>query len=265
VLTRFGLERLLYRLSISEHRDQFLLKGAMLFALWFSNPERPTRDVDLLAVGDPDPDRLAEVFRSLCEEEQDDGLMFDPASVSVTELRGEALYPGLCVKMQAQLAGARIDLQVDVGFGDAVLPGPVEVPYPVLLDHAPPQLRAYPAESVVSEKLHAITVLGMANSRMKDFFDLWVLSDQVTVDRTELTKALRATFERRQTPLPAELPIALTAEFYGDALKARQWQAFVNSRTWRQPNTSLESVVERIAEWLWPIVEEARQTGDEST
>lgn len=176
VLDRFAVERLLYRLSISPHREQFLLKGAMLFAVWFDQPHRPTRDADFLGFGPAGPGRLAGIARELCTIPSDDGLLFDAASITVEPIREEASYDGLRIRLRAALGVARCHGQWDVGFGDVVTPGPVEIKYPVLLDELPaPQLRVYPRETVFAEKLEAIATLGIANSRMKDFFDLFAL------------------------------------------------------------------------------------------
>lgn len=228
ILTRYGLERLLYRLSISDHASDFLLKGALLFQIWYGNPHRPTRDADLLGFGASDVPTLAAVFRTVAAIAVDDGINFDPASVAGSAIRKDAGYGGVRVDLRATLAGARIALQVDIGFGDAVTPDAQTVPYPTLIVDVPaPTLRAYPKATVVAEKVHAITVLGMTNSRMKDFFDLWVLLHDATLDRSELRRAIAATFARRQTPLPEATPLGLSAAFANDAAKQVQWRAFL--------------------------------------
>jgi Nucleotidyl transferase AbiEii toxin, Type IV TA system len=227
-LTQFGLERLLYRLSISEHAPKFLLKGALLFQLWYGHPHRPTRDADLLGFGPDDVPTLVGVFRSICGIEVDDGIVFDPVSVAGTEIRKDAGYGGVRIDLRATLDGARLALQIDIGFGDAVTPAAEQVIYPALLADIPaPALRAYPKATVVAEKLHAVTILGMTNSRMKDFFDLWVLLHDTTLDDSELKRAIEATFARRQTPMPATLPIGLSEAFAAGATKQVQWKAFL--------------------------------------
>jgi hypothetical protein len=169
VLVRFALERILYRLSQSEHADRFLLKGALLFALWYDMPHRPTRDADLLGFGPSDLDSIAQTFRDIASVDADDGIVFDPASVTAEEIRKEAGYAGARVLISGEIAKARCKTQIDIGFGDAVTPGPVHSVYPVLLEDLPaPRLRAYPTYTVVAEKLHAIALLGMTNSRLKD-------------------------------------------------------------------------------------------------
>lgn len=227
-LTHYGLERLLYRLSISPHAGNYLLKGALLFGLWYDQPHRPTRDADLLGFGASDMTTAVAVFQDLCRIEVADGITFDPASVKSATIRKQAGYGGVRIDMRALLDGARIALQVDIGFGDAVSPAPVWIDYPVLLADLPaPRLRAYPKATVVAEKLHALCLLGMANTRMKDYFDLWVLLTEDALAPETLRGALHATFERRQLPLPTSLPVGLGDSFARDAVKQMQWVAFL--------------------------------------
>ncbi|MBP7545655.1 MAG: nucleotidyl transferase AbiEii/AbiGii toxin family protein [Acidovorax sp.] len=227
-LTHYGLERLLYRLSVSQHAHRYLLKGALLFSLWYDQPHRPTRDADLLGFGPDDVESAVAVFREIGSIEVDDGLVFDVTSVKGSVIRKEAGYSGVRVDLLAALDGARIALQVDIGFGDAVTPAPKLVDYPVLLTGLPaPQLRAYPKYTVVAEKLHAVCLLGMANTRMKDYFDLWVLLTEGGLDAAELQRAVEATFARRKLALPLAVPMGLSDAFAQDAAKQRQWSAFL--------------------------------------
>ena len=227
VLVRFALERILYRLTRSPHADRFVLKGALLFTLWYDMPHRATRDVDLLGFGASDLASITQVFRDIAAITADDGIVFDPNSVIVEEIRKEAGYGGVRVIVAGELANARCRTQIDIGFGDAVTPGPVDSVYPVLLDDLPaPRLRAYPIYTVVAEKLHAITLLGMTNSRVKDYFDLSLLLERETLDADLLAQAIKATFARRGMAVPAELPVGLTDEFSGDASRQALWNAF---------------------------------------
>lgn len=245
VLDRFAVERLLYRLSISSHRDQFLLKGALLFALWFDQPHRPTRDADLLGFGPPDAERVAAVIAELCAIEADDGLRFDVGSMVVEPIREEAAYEGLRIRLLAFLGDVRCHVQWDVGFGDAVTPGPADVDYPVLLADMPaPRLRVYPRETVFAEKLEAIATLGIANSRMKDYFDLLALLREGAMDTAVLADAIRATFLRRATALPQGVPFGLTDAFATDAQKQSQWSAFLRRNRLVAPG--LKAVVDEI-------------------
>jgi predicted nucleotidyltransferase component of viral defense system len=229
VLVRYALERLLYRLSQSAHADRFLLKGAMLFTLWYDMPHRPTRDVDLLGFGASDLPSIEQTFRDIVSVVVQDGIRFDPESVTAEEIRKEAGYAGARVFISAELAGARVKTQVDVGFGDAVTPGPVSAIYPVLLDDFPaPSLQTYPVYTVIAEKLHAITLLGMTNSRLKDYLDLSVLLEREVLDADILATAIAATFNRRAMPVPSELPIGLSDEFALDPSRQSLWRAFLN-------------------------------------
>ena len=206
VLTRYVLERLLYRLGRSVHRDRFVLKGAMLLTTWLGHVDRGTRDLDLLAYGDPGEGRVAGVLREILKTAvEDDGVVFDPEGFRLEAIREDADYGGLRMRSFAMLAGARVPVIVDIAFGDAVAPGLEEIEYPVLLDQPAPRLLAYAPETVIAEKLQAMVVLGRANTRMKDFYDVWSLSKR-PADQARLLQALRATFERRgpcfQRPCP---------------------------------------------------------------
>jgi predicted nucleotidyltransferase component of viral defense system len=228
ILTRYGLERLLYRLSQSEYRDRFILKGAMLFALWDHQPYRATRDVDFLGFGDSNEDAMRDTFRTLCDMAvADDGLVLHADSVRVDRIRDVMEYGGLRVTLLGELAGARIPIQADIGFGDVVTPEPERVEYPTLLGTPAPLLRAYPRETVVAEKYQALVYLGMANSRMKDFYDLWVMAQQFAFVGLTLSEAINNTFARRKTTLPQQTPSGLSSEFGNDDQKNRQWSAFL--------------------------------------
>lgn len=228
VLVRFALERILYRLSQSEHADHYLLKGALLFTLWYDMPHRTTRDADLLGFGASDLESVAQTFRDIASVAVDDGIVFDPDSVAAEEIRKDAGYAGARIFISGELDRARCKTQIDIGFGDAVTPGPVDATYPVLLADLPaPRLRAYPVYTVVAEKLHAIAQLGMTNSRLKDYLDLSVLLDRETLDTDLLAQAIKATFERRGMAVPAGLPVGLTDEFAHDPSRQALWQAFI--------------------------------------
>ena len=249
ILGRYALERWLYRLSVSEAREGLWLKGALLFDLWFDLPHRPTRDADFLGFGAIDPNVLGEVIRGVSAIESDDGIEFDPASVSVEEIREEAPYGGLRAKVIGHLGRARCRAQLDVGYGDAVTPGAEEATYPTLLSDVPaPRLKVYPRATVVAEKLEAIASLGMANSRMKDYFDLHALALEGAIDRDLLGEAIAATFARRQTPLPDDLPTGLTAEFASDDAKRMQWRAFLGKN--RLAGPTLDEVVTGIGNFV---------------
>lgn len=253
VLVRFALERILYRMTQSPHADRFLLKGALLFTLWYDMPHRATRDADLLGFGARDLDSVAQVFRDIAAVSVDDGIVFDPASVTVEEIGKEAGYGGVRVMIAGDLARARCKTQIDVGFGDAVTPAPVDSVYPVLLDDLPaPRLLVYPKYTVIAEKLHAIALLGMTNSRLKDYFDLSVLLDRETLDTDLLAQAIKATFERRGMPVAESLPVGLADEFADDAPRQALWLAFL-----RKNDLALEplpAIVGKLRVSLTPVL-----------
>lgn len=249
ILTRYGLERLLYRLSQSEYRDRFILKGAMLFTLWGDKAQRSTRDVDFLGFGDSGETTLQETFRNLCSVPvDDDGLVFLSDSVRVETIRDAMEYGGIRVTLLGDLAGARVPIQADIGFGDAVTPEPEQVEYPTLLDYPAPCLRVYPRETVVAEKYQALVNLGIANSRMKDFYDLWIIAHWFTFDGLTLSNAIRNTFARRQTPLPKKTPSGLSSIFYDDKQKNLQWTAFL--RKGKLSSTSAPPLLEEVCQLL---------------
>ncbi len=227
LLTRYALERLLYRLGESRYRDQYLLKGAMLFHVWTAAAHRPTRDLDLLGRGDPSPEHCQTVFREICAlpVTTDDGLIFLPESVGVEKIKEGLEYEGVRVKFVARLENARIAIQVDVGFGDAVMPSLLQ--YPTVLPMPAPQIQAYPMETVIAEKTEAIVSLGMLNTRMKDFFDIWFLAQTFAFDGRTLHDAVRATFGRRNTDLSFGVLAKLLNELADDASKQMQWRAFL--------------------------------------
>lgn len=247
LLTRYVLERLLYRLSSSAHRDRFVLKGAVLLTSWFTDPLRPTQDLDLLGFGSSDADAMLAIFRDVCALPAEDGVTFDVADLSVDLIREELEYGGLRLKTFATIDGARVRVVVDIGFGDAV--EATDIILPVLLDLPAPRLRAYTPESVIAEKFQAMVVLGRANSRMKDFYDIWALSKSQPFG-DELARAIRATFDRRKTVIPITPPDCLTPEFAADQTKQQQWISFA-ANVASKP-TSLTEVVVDLATFLMP-------------
>jgi len=250
ILTRYATERLLYRLSTTLHRDRFVLKGAMLMTTWFADPHRPTRDVDLLGYGDPAPEPMLAVFREICAVEENDGILFDVDALRIELIREELEYGGLRLRTTARLAGARIPVVIDIGFGDAIEPGVEEINLPVMLDFPAPRLQAYPRETVVAEKFQAMILLGLANSRLKDYYDIWILSRNHAFDAERLSRAIAATFERRRTAIPQDLPDALTSAFATDPIKLHQWEAFARDLAGEVP--SLEGIVVDLASFLMP-------------
>ena len=256
LLTRYALERMLYRLSISTHRNQFVLKGAMLVTTWFDDPHRPTRDLDLLGFGDSSSETMLTVWKNICETMLDDGIKFDGDALRAYPIREQLEYGGLRLRTTAALASARIPITVDIGFGDSVEPGVEEVDLPVLLDLPAPRLRAYARETVVAVKFQAMVALGKANSRMKDFYDVWVLSKTYDFNHARLAQAIAATFARRQTAIPEAPPDAFTPEFFRDEGKLQQWAAFVRDLSAQIP--PFETVISELAAFIGPVAVEAR-------
>ena len=257
LLTRYTLERLLYRLSSSQYRERFVLKGAMLMTNWMNDPHRPTRDLDLLAFGDSDPEVILAVFRDICAIKADDAVVFDISALAVDRVRDELEYGGLRIKTNATVDGAKVRVLVDIGFGDAIEPGLTEIELSVLLDQPAPRLRAYPYETMIAEKFQAMVNLGRANSRMKDFYDIWILARSHEFDGVRLARAIAATFARRKTGIPSERPDALTPAFAEDQTKQRQWTAFLEDVA-ITPGT-LAEVLEDLATFLMPHADEARK------
>ena len=255
LLTRYALERLLHRLSLTPHRERFVLKGAMLLATWFDEPHRATRDVDLLGFGDPAEDALLGTFREIMAVEVDDGVSFDLKGQRIEAIREEVEYGGSRLRTTAALAGARIPITVDIGFGDAVEPGVEDIDLPVLLDMPSPHLRAYPPETVIAEKLHAMVALGRANSRMKDYYDVWMLTSAVEFEPERLRRAIVATFARRNTVIPAMVPDGLSDAFAADAGKQRQWEAFARNLSGPVPGLGLivSELRQRLTALLAPV------------
>jgi hypothetical protein len=254
MLVKYGLERILYRLSRSKHRDAFVLKGALLFELWTQHTYRATRDADFLARGDNSPERFVGIFKELCAMGvEPDGLAFDANSVKAERITEDADYEGVRATFTAYLERARIPIQIDIGFGDAITPAPVETQYPTLLPAPHPRLLTYPKETVVAEKFEAIVKLGIVNSRMKDFYDLEALSLILDFDGEMLCEAIRKTFERRGSELPVGgTPVAFRPEFYNDTDKKKQWTAFCTRNATYVTKTELKEVVEKIDRFLAP-------------
>lgn len=260
LLMRFAAERLLYRLSISPHQDKFLLKGAALFNVWFNEPHRPTKDVDLLGSGANDIPTIEEIFREICQIESPDGLEFPLETLQGSLIREGEVYQGVRITFTAMLAKARIPLQIDVGFGDAVTPKPKTETLPTLLDLPAPKLKLYPKETVVAEKFNAMVKLGIGNSRMKDFWDVNYLIEKFEFDGKVLQKAITATFKNRQTDFPTELPLALTDEFATNSAIILRWNGFIK-RNKISKNADFGKIIENLRNFYEPIIQ-AKKAND---
>ncbi|MEW6536700.1 MAG: nucleotidyl transferase AbiEii/AbiGii toxin family protein [Candidatus Auribacterota bacterium] len=252
----YALERLLYRLSRSKHSDRFILKGAMLFTVWSGRTFRPTKDIDFLGYGESSPEYLKNVFTDILQVEGDwdDGLVFVTDNLNVQPIREEQEYGGQRITVNALLGTARIRLQIDVGFGDTVTPLPERIQFPTMLEMPAPEILIYSRETVIAEKFHAINVLGLTSSRMKDYYDLWILSKQCEFDGKLLAQAIKATFERRKTPLPEELPLGLTEEFYQDEIILTRWNSFIKNTELAIVEKKLDSVIYNLQVFFGAII-----------
>ena len=259
LLTSYCIERFLYRLGVSNCRDRFVLKGAMLLRLWSDQPYRATRDLDLLRLGNGAFDVIQEDLRAIAATPvPPDAVTFEAKRVKIESIRAEDEYAGTRATLPATCGKARINLQIDMGAGDIVWPPPQPCTYPGLLDFPAPELLAYPREAVVAEKLEAMVVLGDRNSRIKDFFDLHYLASRFEFDRTILSEATRRTFERRRTPIPAEDPIGLTHEYWDNPSRPAQVKAFARRAGIAAPERPDGAFMDLLHAFLAPVLEDAR-------
>ena len=261
VLRQYVMQRLLYRLSCSDFSEQFLLKGALLFWVWNEDFHRPTRDIDLLSFGDNDVPHLVDVFRQIVSVDNDDGLVFDVDSVTGTEIKEDADYPGVRVTGFVNLTKARIPFQVDIGYGDAVSPEPEEAQLPSFLDFPSAQLRVYPVYIVIAEKFQAMVMLGIANSRMKDFYDIKTIASTMEIDGAILFNAIKATFERRKTDITTESLYVFSDKFKADEGKQTQWAAFLN-KNGLEKEMRFSEVVDDIQQFLEPVYQAIAEQHD---
>lgn len=252
LLTYFAMERFLYRLSQSKHKDTFVLKGALMFIVWEAPYSRATHDIDVLGRGDNTIPRLIETVREICTTPvPPDGMMYDSQSVVASQSQWESEYVGVRFGFVSRLGNARIPLQMDIGFGDAVFPKPDEIDYPAILDFPKPRLKGYPRETVVAEKLQAMFDLGMLNSRLKDFYDIWLLSVLFSFDGPSLTQAMKGTFDHRKTDFSVE-PAPFTKAFYMDKNKQVLWGKFVQKNALDTAPESLEILINALKKFLLP-------------
>lgn len=255
LLQYFAMERFLYRLSRSEHAGGFILKGGLMLQLWGGPLARATKDIDLLGRSAASVAELVDVVRScLTVAVEDDGLRFDPARVTGEEIRLAANYDGVRIRCRARLGTARVSTQVDVGFGDVVTPGPQEIAYPTLLDFEGPRLLGYTPETAIAEKLEAMVILDMANTRMKDFLDIWLLAQGRAFEGDLLSRAIEATFRRRRTALPESMPVALTPTLHSATAKRTQWRAYLRKGRIPYVVPDLSEVAAHIESFVMPAV-----------
>ncbi|EGF93821.1 hypothetical protein ABI_00530 [Asticcacaulis biprosthecium C19] len=253
ILVRYGLERFLSRLAQSEHRDSYVLKGGMLVTAWIDDGNRVTRDADFLGFGDAEEHDLLERFKTIMSMEDNDGLRFDTDALRATAIREQGEYGGVRLTTTAYLGNTRIPITLDIGFGDALADPTQFIDYPTLLGSAPPRVRAYPPATVVAEKFQAMVSLGVVNTRMKDYYDLWTIPKVMPIAADDLDAAIQATFNRRQTDIPTTRPPGLSEEFYNDAGKQRQWAAY--ARSINLDDIALGEVISAIWDYIGPSCE----------
>lgn len=254
LLQYFAMERFLYRLSKSKHADKFILKGALMVISWAASPSRPTSDIDLLGMTRNEPTNIASIVRDICTVEVvPDGIVFDVQSVQMDAIADVAGYSGVRVRLQARLGTARVHLQLDIGFGDPIVPGPKAFDYPVLLDLPAPRLKGYSRESIVAEKLESIVRFGMLNSRLKDFYDIWLMADRFDFDGEELCAAIRATFSNRNRDVDTGA-VSLIEDYAGDKTRAPQWAAFCKKNRITPAPPDLGETARSIVRFVDPLI-----------
>lgn len=258
ILQAYVIERFLARLARSPHVDTVLLKGALMLRVWGVPRARPTMDIDLLRRGIADQAALVQLVEQCAAlADPSDGVTFEPTTISVEPIRDATEYVGTRIRIQARLDNVRQTVQIDFGVGDAVHPQPQVIDYPVLLARLPVRLNAYPVEAAIAEKFHAMVHLDLQNSRMKDFYDIWILSRTLAFSGPALSQAIRSTFDRRQTSVPVVPPPALTAQFYSEPVHVRQWAAFVRRIGEPALANDFSRVVADLAEFLMPAAKAA--------
>jgi hypothetical protein len=258
-LSRFAIERFLYRLSLSEYSQQFVLKGAQLFQIWTNTPYRSTRDLDLLKYGSEDISELVRIFQSICNTQTDsqDGIEFLAETVRGETIRNHDEYKGVRMKLEYRIGKTGQLMQIDIGFGDIITPRAKGILFPTILDMPKPTVLSYSRESVIAEKVEAMVRFGIANSRMKDFFDIHKLSEDFDFDGKNLKRAIKSTFTRRGTKVPDEVPLAFTREFTNDELKQAQWKGFLrkNALENKLSESNFEKVIDGIKNFIFPIIQ----------
>ncbi len=255
LLQHYAMERFLYRLSKSEHAEHFILKGALLLRVWRAPSVRPTMDIDLLGRTSNAPESLEAIVRSVCEQAvEEDGLQFDAESVSGEVIAEEADYAGVRLRFRGKLGAARVTMQIDVGFGDVITPEPSLVDFPTLLAFPAARLLAYPRETVVAEKFEVMLRRGMLNSRLRDYYDIWLLSRSFAFAGPLLADAVRKTCQHRNTPI-VERPLGLSPEFAGEVARQVQWNAFRRKSRLEDAPEDMLTLVDDVAAFLGPIAE----------
>ena len=253
IVQYYAIERWLYRLAKSDYRERFVLKGALMLLVWKTSVTRPTRDIDFLARASNDLESIRGLIAEVCGlSVENDGMAFDPGSVTTERIAEDADYEGVRTSFSALLGNTRLHMQVDIGFSDVITPDPIAITYPTILAQPAPELRAYNRETVIAEKFEVMVSLGEINSRMKDFFDVWLLAESFDFDGSALANAIRETFARRRTRIDIE-PICFAHRFAHDPAKSKQWTAFLRRSLLTTAPSAFFEIVERIKLFLQPV------------
>lgn len=254
LLQLYAIVRFLYRLSLSSHKDRFILKGGLTMLVWNSSMTRPTRDIDLLGKISNDLDLVRDIVTQICQQKvEDDGMTFDPATITTQRIVEDADYHGVRAQFTALLGNARVPMQIDMGFSDVITPRPIQISYPTILSDPAVSLLAYNPETSIAEKFEAMVSLGQLNSRMKDFYDIWALSSTLEFKGKELAEAIAKTFENRKTEI-TESPLCFSDSFAADKSKEVQWTAFIRNALMSHAPVSFVEVIAAVRVFLQPIV-----------
>lgn len=260
ILLRYANERFLFRLSGTKYFDRLILKGGLLFFIWQASFPRPTKDMDFLKLGKADQTEIETMVKTICRAKgEDDGLIFDEDTIRITNISEQNRYVGFRVNLLATLGKIRIPIRIDIGVGDVVTPPPVKKSFPALLRMSEPEILVYPMETSVAEKLQTIVEMGMANSRMKDYFDLYYMLKSFTLDRKHLKEAIAKTFARRETAVPINIPLGLGEEFARNPQKSEQWLAFLRKNDLQGVGKNLDEITSEIREVVWPLMQELKE------
>jgi predicted nucleotidyltransferase component of viral defense system len=252
ILRYYAMERFLYRLSTSQYKRSFFLKGGLMLMVWNPSTHRATIDIDLLAIADNSVENIGRIIREICLcSAPDDGIRFNSSDLVLTESQIETEYTGLSARFSADLHTAKLPLRIDIGFSDKIFPRPAPVDYPTLLDFPPPELQGYTPEMMIAEKLDAMVKLGLANSRMKDFYDIWTILNQFQIEQEKIAPIIRKVFQNRRT-IVREIPKAFSEAFYLMPRTRERWDAFLKGID-HEP-IPLEKVIFEIRDFFLPII-----------
>lgn len=252
ILRYYAMERFLYRLSISQYKRSFFLKGGLMLMVWDPATHRATVDIDLLAKANNSLENISRILKEICAHSVlQDGIEFNSTDLILTESQVETEYTGLSARFSAHLHTAKLPLRIDIGFSDKIFPKPANVDYPTLLDFPSPMLQGYTPETMIAEKLDAVVKLGLANSRMKDFYDIWTIVNQFQIKPEKIAPVIRKVFKNRKT-IVREIPKAFSEIFYSTSKTRERWDSFLQGIG--HDSIPLEKVIFEIRDFFLPIL-----------